>query len=228
MNHNPRERLALARAARADHVAAFERINAAMRAIDAGTAPAREAVAHVDALKTERRSLLARLLRLGPVAGDEPEVAALSKQIARAAPVADGGQAALDAARAELADLQRQADELHPLTASLQRAVVQAEVDAAAEDVGREVERVRAAFAVFGETYARLLGAGVAHHRLVERARALGASGQALGSAFPATTIALHPLGFNIADGGQFNTLSLDLREQIDAAAADAGRRWSE
>jgi hypothetical protein len=114
------------------------------------------------------------------------------------------------------------------------RELLLAQFEGASSEIRTElIPALRTACGLLGVAIAKLAGAGKAHCTLARELREQhGDFVQALGSSMPVCTLDVIALGFGLGDGGGsgggggFNNVRIDVREQIDAAAADALNRW--
>jgi hypothetical protein len=196
--------------------------------VEAGAAPAAAAAGAAASLRQQKTGMFARMLKLGKVDTAAPEVRAIDKQLADAETV-ERQSAAVVAARGEvIAELQAQVAELSARLPAARRELALAQFEEAGQDIRNELlPAFRAACAALGSSYARLVGAGSAHSQLARVLREQhGVTGQALGIEFPATSINIAVVGFGLDGNDGFNNLRVDVRAEIDAAAAEALKRW--
>lgn len=221
-------RLDAARAALREVHEQIASLDAERARVASAAEPASAATSTAASLKQQRTGLLARMLRLGRVDQREPDVERLSREIVTAEAAAGQAAAVLEARDHVLADLSAQITERHQRLPALQRELAEAQLEAATTEINSElVPQLRAAAGELGAIYGKLLGAGMAHVQLSQEARERhGIAVSSLGNAFPHTRIVLNPVGFGIEDGGNYNTLLIEMRPAAEAAHADALRRW--
>jgi len=145
------------------------------------------------------------------------EQAAATAQIAEIEKAKSEALAELEGKRLALAHQRR--------AASLEAAAAQ--FDLAGEQMSAEIipEFMRAV-EQFKAAYAKLAGAGKAHHEMARALRQEGVSVQAIGTDYPNIHIDIVTLGFPIGVGPGSNLIRLDASALIEAAKVEALQRW--
>ena len=174
--------------------------------------------------------MIARLLRIGRVESDSAELRGLNKDLASAEMLERQAAAIREGRDAAMAELQAEAAAVHRLLPAAQRELAEARFEAAREEIeaGPKHEYL-VAVETMVSAYAKLSGNGLAHCALARHlGQVYGLSAAPLGVDMPMQNLKVHPVpvGFGITRGGGYNVMHFEVGPAIEAAQAEATRRW--
>lgn len=222
------ERLDAARAALKTLTDELASINEAMRQADQSIVPVQQAASAAQDLKQQRRGLFARMLRAGRVDLKDEQARDLSSQIATVEASVEQTAAVMEAHRDLLAELQQKAAEVHAQMPDALRALAEAQHEAAAEEIRLDaLPAFLAACDTLEQAYGRLAGLGKAHCELARQLREThGVMTGGLGTDYPMLTFDVVAIGFGLSAPHAVNVKTIDARDAIKQAQAEALTRW--